>query len=232
MSAEQRSPHEPRSVVCPRKPLEHDVVEPEHGAYAFRCEPRADRLAPARRPADCRLSVAADSFLRGMQPPVVFLAGQSGRRHARQSEPVRFLMRRLRVLVGFTDACDSAVAWTVLFANLVVAAPRDPLDGRSFTVAVAYTNGNLKTHAQMTFARGALTTNIEFDGAKSFAYKATSKDGVISFSASATTGSGEMQKTISWDGKVDSHAITGTLVIVQKGLGSHLMFSGGEMTTP
>jgi hypothetical protein len=41
-----------------------------------------------------------------------------------------------------------------------------------------------------------------------------------------------MQKDIRWDGKIDGHAITGTLVVVQKGLGSHLMFSGSEPVTP
>ena len=124
-------------------------------------------------------------------------------------------------------------ALTALSANSVGAAPpRDPLDGRTFTVAIAYTNGNLKTHAQMAFAGGALGTNIELDGARSFAYKTTSKGGAISFSASATSGADEMQKHIGWDGTIDGHTITGTLVIVQKGLGSHLVFSGDEKTSP
>jgi hypothetical protein len=84
----------------------------------------------------------------------------------------------------------------------------------------------------MSFANGALGTNIDFDGARSFAARTTARDGIISFSASATTGAGEMQKSIRWDGKVDGHTITGTLVIVQKGLGSHLVFSGDEKTNP
>ena len=123
----------------------------------------------------------------------------------------------------------AACAMAVVLASSapVLADQRGALDGRAFAVAVTYTNGHLRRHTRLTFAHGRLTTSSAFDGVADMPYVARDKNGAITFHAGGASGDGEGGTDVRWEGTVRDDAIAGTLVVVQKTLGSHLVFRGG-----
>lgn len=129
----------------------------------------------------------------------------------------------------------AACAMAVSLASVAAPAAADHdglLDGRAFDVAVAYTNGHLRRHTRLTFERGRLTTSSAFDGVADAPYGAHGKRGAITFHATAATGDGERRTDVTWAGtvRVDGKTVDGTLVVVQKGLCSHLVFHGAAVT--
>jgi hypothetical protein len=109
----------------------------------------------------------------------------------------------------------------------LVAAPAvaDPLDGRAFDVAITYANGHLRRHAHLVFRGGWLETPPT-EGTTRARLRVRASHGTIVFDASARAGAGERRTDVTWTGVVRGDAIEGTLTIVHKDLGSHLVYRG------